>query len=96
MDECYSVETQRKIYMTAISPITGEKQWPVSYYKLKAPAVLRKQPRRPSKKRKKEANEETIKKKSKLSKIVVVITCSICEGKGYNIRSCTREIPMVC
>uniref|UniRef100_A0A803PQD8 Zinc finger PMZ-type domain-containing protein n=1 Tax=Cannabis sativa TaxID=3483 RepID=A0A803PQD8_CANSA len=82
----YTKEYYMKAYSHQIFPIRIQDEWPRSGKIGMINPIHKKQPGRPKKSRKLELQELVSGKK--LKKKFVIIKCSVCGGKGHNLRTC--------
>ncbi|KAL2929308.1 Sulfate adenylyltransferase subunit 1, partial [Bienertia sinuspersici] len=86
VDPFYTKEVYLKAYSGSIPPLEGERHWPRVDMPLDTPSI-KIGPGRPRKKRKKDPFDDP-KKKGKLSRHGMEMTCSLCKLKGHNKRKC--------
>ncbi|KAK8660918.1 hypothetical protein V6N13_051824 [Hibiscus sabdariffa] len=92
VDPCYSVSTQKAIYLHFINPVRGENQWSLQQTHLQVlPPVLRRPPGRPHEKHiRKEADEAP--QGTKVSRKGLKMSCTKCGGSGHNTRTCKGPV----
>ncbi|KAK9026574.1 hypothetical protein V6N11_039409 [Hibiscus sabdariffa] len=75
-----------------VKPVRCLKQW--AHYQTDEPIlspIIRRHVGRPQTKRRKE-NDESVKATGRMSKLEVHMTCSKCDSKGHNKRSCRGQV----
>jgi hypothetical protein len=84
--DCFKKEMYEKAYSGSIRSIRGDKHWPKVAMKLDPPTI-RKPVGRPKVHRRKDPHER-FEKRGKLSRHGTQMTCTSCQGKNHNKRSC--------
>ncbi|CAH9132495.1 unnamed protein product [Cuscuta epithymum] len=87
--ECYTKEAYLRMYSTGIAPLTGERHWPKVDVPLDPPPIKIGRGR-PRKNRMKSPHENP-KKPGKLTKHGVEMSCSVCQSKNHNKRTCPEK-----
>lgn len=95
--ECYWLSTWRNMYSFKVDPINGRRLW------IKSPCPTTLLPPkhrvpigRPKKKRRKSATEkEDMIKGNTVSRAQKTVTCTKCNNKGHNARTCKGQLPTV-
>ncbi|KAL6289210.1 hypothetical protein ACE6H2_006720 [Prunus campanulata] len=92
VDACYHTETYFKAYENLILPMNGMELWDITNMPPCVPPSCSKQHRRLRKARRKEAGESS-KKAIVVTKVQDSLRCGQCGRKGYNKRTCHRNLP---
>ncbi|KAL2941560.1 hypothetical protein RDABS01_029910 [Bienertia sinuspersici] len=87
--ESYTREMYLKTYSGTIPPLEGERHWPTVNMPIDPPPI-KVGPGRPRKNRVKDPHENP-KKQGKLTRHGIEMTCSSCQRKGHNKRSCPNK-----
>ncbi|KAL2923377.1 Elongation factor 1-alpha [Bienertia sinuspersici] len=87
--ESYTREMYLKTYSGTITQLEGERHWPRVNMPLDPP-LIKIGPGRPRKNRVKDPHENP-KKQGKLTRYGIEMTCSSCQRKGHNKRSCPNK-----
>ncbi|KAL2245754.1 UNVERIFIED_CONTAM: hypothetical protein Sindi_2843600 [Sesamum indicum] len=97
IDDCYSVIAYKRIYASAIMPISGENQWNETCFIPPLPPRFGRRSGRPSSARRRDADEPMPKKKKgkkgngmKLKRQQTTVKCSKCGQEKHNARTCPK------
>ncbi|XVF67697.1 hypothetical protein PTKIN_Ptkin10aG0142300 [Pterospermum kingtungense] len=77
-------------YKYALQPMNGPHEWKKCGLEPILSPIARRTPGRPKKNRRK-SKDEPSKRKDKLSRTGVIMTCSICGQDGHNMRGCPER-----
>lgn len=95
VDECYMIETYRKMYEPSILPMNGPDLWTKSPNPLPLPpSYLKKKKGRKQKLRRKE-DDELGASRTKLKKRPKLVDCKKCGTLGHNSRTCTSTLDAI-
>lgn len=86
VDECYSRDAYLRAYNGSIPPCEGERHWPRIDTPLQPPPI-KIGPGRPRKNRRKDPHENP-KKKGRLTRFGIMLTCSVCKSNEHTKRKC--------
>ncbi|KAL2249689.1 UNVERIFIED_CONTAM: hypothetical protein Sindi_2442600 [Sesamum indicum] len=90
IDDCYSVIAYKRIYASAIMPISGENQWNETCFIPPLPPRFGRRSGRPSSARRRDADEPMPKKKKREERQQTTVKCSKCGQEKHNARTCPK------
>ncbi|XP_060182953.1 uncharacterized protein LOC132612894 [Lycium barbarum] len=89
VDDCYKVDTHRRIYEKTIFPINGSQLWPKSNKVPPLPPILVRQNKRGrDQKLRRREQDEAGSSRTRMKKKQISVNCSFCHKPGHNIRTC--------